>query len=849
MIDELTRLLAVNGYLPHGYCISWSPPLVTTYVISDILIFLSYFSMPVALAYFAQQRKDFPYRWLLWLFAAFIMACGATHLMGVIVLWQPLYGLDALLKAITAVVSVVTAVVLWPLIPHALKMPSPDQILRANEELQNEIALRKRIEEDLRLAKEAVENSLLKEQMLAAAIVDSSSDAIIGETMDGVITSWNRAGEAIFGYAPQEVIGQSISLLIPSDQLDEEEMVIGTIRRGESVKHFETTRMRKGGGLIYVSVTASPILDNHGGIVGASKIIRDITERKAAEFEKLRLNRALRLLSDCNLALAHADDESTILSNICRLVVEVGGYLIAWVGFPEHDAEKTIRPAAQVGDDGIYLKSIKLTWDEKQPSGCGPTGTAIRTGTTQINQDYATNQNMKLWREAAAQRGYRSSIALPLINQGEILGALTMNAADPDVFSTEEVLLLEELASNLAYGIVTLRTRRQRDAAQAANLAKSTFLANMSHEIRTPMNGIVGMAHLLRREGVTPSQAKRLDTIDASAQHLLAIINDVLDISKIEAGKFLLEEAPVVVSSLLANVTSILSERAKAKGIRLLIESERLPHNLVGDHMRLQQALLNYASNAIKFTEAGSVTLRAHKLAETADTLQMRFEVQDSGIGIAPEAMARLFSAFEQADSSMTRKYGGTGLGLVITRRLAEMMGGEAGAESTPGLGSTFWFTVTLKKLEERRLSAQPSQEAGTDAEQLISQRHFGKRILVVDDESVNREVAAFYLEEAGLLVDAAEDGAIALALAQETAYAAIFMDMQMPNVNGLEATQKIRALPGYRETPIIAMTANAFSEDKARCFDAGMTDFLVKPFDPETLFAILLRALSRRDG
>ena len=381
--------------------------------------------------------------------------------------------------------------------------------------------------------------------------------------------------------------------------------------------------------------------------------------------------------------------------------------------------------------------------------------------------------------------------------------------------------------------------------ADAANVAKSAFLANMSHEIRTPMNGIVGMANILRREGVTPQQAKRLDTIDASAQHLLSVINDVLDISKIEAGKFELEEAPVVVSSLMANVSSILSERVKAKGIHLLIEAEHLPHNLAGDPTRLQQALLNFATNAVKFTEQGTVTLRALKQEETADSVTVRFEVTDTGIGITPDVMSRLFSTFEQADNSMTRKYGGTGLGLAITRRLAELMGGEAGADSTPGIGSTFWFTVKLKKCDEKAAST----ETAVDAEAEIRKRYAGHRILVVDDEPINQEVALMQLEALDLVVDTAEDGAEAVALAQKNSYAVIFMDMQMPKLNGLDATQEIRQLPGYRDTPIIAMTANAFAEDKAQCVAAGMNDFLIKPFNPDELFATLLRSLSRRDG
>jgi CheY-like chemotaxis protein len=267
---------------------------------------------------------------------------------------------------------------------------------------------------------------------------------------------------------------------------------------------------------------------------------------------------------------------------------------------------------------------------------------------------------------------------------------------------------------------------------------------------------------------------------------------------------------------------------------------------MVGDPTRLQQALLNYATNAVKFTERGSVTLRSLKQEETADTVVLRFEVVDTGIGIAPEAMSRLFTTFEQADNSMNRKYGGTGLGLAIARRLAELMGGEAGAESTPGVGSTFWFTVKLTKCSETM--AAPTEPA-VDAQAEIRQRFARQRILVVDDEPVNREVALIQLEFVDLVVDMAEDGAQAIAMAQKSSYAAILMDMQMPKLNGVEATQQIRQLPGYRHTPIIAMTANAFTEDKAKCLEAGMNDFLIKPFNPDELFAVVLRSLSRSKG
>ncbi len=403
--------------------------------------------------------------------------------------------------------------------------------------------------------------------------------------------------------------------------------------------------------------------------------------------------------------------------------------------------------------------------------------------------------------------------------------------------------------------------RRAKEVAEQATQLKSDFLANMSHEIRTPMNAIIGLSHLTLKTTLTERQRDYVQKVQASGQHLLGIINDILDFSKVEAGKLDIEREQFDLESVLDHVNSLVADKACAKGLELVFDAAPgVPRLLLGDSLRIGQILINYVNNAVKYTQQGRVSVAVRVDGRQGDSLLLHCAVTDTGIGLTEEQQARLFQSFSQADSSTTRKYGGTGLGLAISRKLAQLMGGDVGVRSRFGQGSTFWFTVRVDavhgqdhallpspELRQGRTAAQAHEAARAEAARQ-GEAVRGARILVVEDNDINQRVAEEILQDAGFVVDIAENGQEGLAMARGGGYDLVLMDMQMPVMDGLTATQEIRKLPELAGLPIVATTANAMQRDRDRCLAAGMNDFIAKPIDPDELARVLLRWLKPRE-
>ena len=643
----------------------------------------------------------------------------------------------------------------------------------------------------------AVSDPLNEDQLMLSSIVSSSDDAIIGKDIDGVITSWNRAAERIFGYGANEAIGQSIRLIVPAAHYEEEDDVLRRIRAGQAVDHYETIRRARDNRLVQVSLTVSPIRAPDGTIIGASDIARDVTATK-------RLERDARHFS----AIVASSEDAIISKNL-------EGTIVTW----NRAAERMFGYAAAE----IIGRSIRL----------------IVPPDRQAEEDHvlatvARGDSVEHF-ETIRQRKDGTFVPISLTvspirdTSGRVIGASKIARDISDRVQADE------------------ERQRLLEIARSASHLKDDFLATLSHELRTPLSAIVGYIRLMQ-SGLLPADkhGQAVETISRNATSLTQIVEDVLDVSRIVSGKLRLNVQSVELAEIVREAIATMQPAAEAKSIRVDLMLDPVATQVSGDPDRLRQVLWNLFSNGVKFTpRGGHVQIRLERVNSHVEVT-----VADNGIGIPSEFLPHLFERFTQADSGVSRMHGGLGLGLAISRHLVELQGGRISAHSPgPGLGSTFCVELPIRSIgahvsSQVRLHPTTPGNDGPLHIPLLS----GVRILVVDDDRDALTLAREILEKTGAIVITADSGADALDKLQSSGANVLIADLGMPGMNGFDLIERIRGAEdiGIRDIPAAALTAFARSEDRARALRLGFELHLAKPIEPGELMAAAA-ALARR--
>jgi two-component system, sensor histidine kinase and response regulator len=636
--------------------------------------------------------------------------------------------------------------------------------------------------------------------MFNHVVVESSGPMMWVDWESRRVTYANRAACEMLGYRAEEFIALHISALdarfSPERIAPLDEMLRAT---GKPV-NFRTVYRHKSGEERHIDATAS--LTQHADRDIYIVSFKDITEQKTAAQEKERQQELLRALIDSIPDIISYRDPKGVFLGCNEAFAALRGPSAADV--LGHTPEELFSP---------YRAHVIRTRDEE----------VLQSQHRAVVEEIVTYPD--------GTEALLETVRSPLRDQhGSLLGILAVGRN-----ITQRKIIEEEM-------------RRAKDLAEDATRAKSDFLANMSHEIRTPMNAIIGMSHLALKTDLTPRQRDYLGKVESSSQHLLGIINDILDFSKVEAGKLDIESAEFDLDKVIGHVADLVAHKAAAKGLEFVLDvAPQVPRRLIGDSLRVGQILINYANNAVKYTDRGRIVVKVRVEQRGRDDALLHFSVTDTGIGLTPEQQQLLFQSFQQADSSITRKYGGTGLGLAISKNLAQLMGGEVGVESRFGEGSTFWFTIHAGVAHHTGLTVPAGLTSlGTPLDMVLPTSPEGTRVLLVEDNEINQLVAQEILRDAGYVVEVAENGQIAVDMVREHDWDLVLMDMQMPVMDGLEATSCIRKLANRSGLPIIAMTANAMQRDRERCLAAGMNDFVTKPVDPEELFKVLMKWAQR---
>ncbi len=649
-------------------------------------------------------------------------------------------------------------------------------------------------------------------------VESSFADSPIGYarlSIDGRIAWCNASFGRLVGVAPETLIGTALLALT----LDEDRALLHALLDHvlcEGANDALALRIqRPAGGLCWTRTSISLVRDGDGSPLWMAVLAQDETSSTLTAWRTVRDKERLRAAVDgAHLGTLHWD--------LVTGRVEISDTGLAYLGRgPGESIEiDALRAAIHPDDFPAVREALRAAMHA--------------TGSFELECRILWKDGSIHWLSAAGNV-LADAYGAPTCIEGIIIDIGVRKAADEAM--RRDAVALASTASSLQ--VLNSQLTLSVLSAQQATIARSSFLANMSHEIRTPINAIAGLTHLLRSEGATPAQTERLLKIETASQHLLSIINAILDLAKIEAGKLELENVPVDVAEIVADVVAMIQMRADEKRLHVVPHVDPMPIGLAGDPTRLQQALLNYANNAIKFSETGAVHIDVRREDDVEGSALLRFEVRDSGPGIDGDTIRRLFMPFEQADNSTTRLHGGTGLGLAITKQFATLMGGDAGVSSAPDSGSTFWFTARLSRSDV----IAPTRAARTkDARERLLKAYAGRRVLLVEDDQINQEVATALLETVAQVVECADDGAESVRMAAAKRYDLILMDVQMPVMDGLEATRRIRALPGVASLPIVALTASAFESDRKACLAAGMNDYLSKPIDPDMLFEMLIK-------
>ncbi len=672
---------------------------------------------------------------------------------------------------------------------------------------------------------------------LLAGIVESSDDAIVSKDLNGIITSWNQAAETVFGYKAEEVIGQAITILLPPDRLNEEPEILGQIREDKRISHVETVRRRKDGKLIDVSLSISPIKDEQGKVVGASKIARDITSRKIQERElERRANQQqelYRLVDRANQSKSLNDLYETAINSLMGAVDCDRASVLLF------DASGVMRFRSWRGLSEDYRKAT---------DGHSPWQPDERNAEPIAIDDLTLADLDEHLREVIATEGISALAFIPLVNQGRLLGKFMVYYNQPHAFTREEMQLAQTIATQVAFAIARKRAEAERERlldreyaarhlAEGASQLKDQFLATLSHELRNPLNVIVGYADILARSAEAQQSAlvqKASDVIHRNALAQARLVSDLLDLSRLQNRKLSINRAPVSLPEIMSDAMETVRQDAMAKNISLHLSVPAEPLILHADATRVEQIAWNLLNNAVRFTpEGGEVRLELLR-----NNSEASFSVTDTGEGVDPNFLPHVFDMFRQADASTSRRHGGMGIGLALVRELVELHGGRVNVESR-GLGQGARFSVTLP------LDSEPHHEIPEPAKEFIGSLS-GVRVLVVDDSVETIEMLAKLLEMDGAEVTIAASGEEALKVVEEKTFDLLISDISMPAMDGYELLRKLRANPRTQGLPAIALTGFGQSEDIARAEMEGFRAHLTKPLDVNELLKLALATMNQ---